>query len=90
MKWIKNDWKNNRFVFIMENINMLANIGQSLYTSLFLPNVNWWIIYGLYTTGSIAGILFSIKRKTMPLLVLNITFTIFNTIGIIKLIAKTF
>lgn len=90
LDWIRNDWKNNRTVFILESINLFANATQSLYVTIFVPSVNWWIVYTLYMTGSVAGILFSIKRKTMPLLILNVFFTISNVIGLAKLLINFF
>ena len=90
VEWVKNDWKNNKFVFLMETTNMLANVLATCYMSIFLPNINWWLLYCLYIIGSISGIIFAFKRKTIPLLILYITFIFFNIVGFARLIHNTF
>lgn len=90
MEWVKNDWKNNRFIFLMETTNMLANILAMSYMSILFPNINWWLLYSFYIVGSTSGIIFALKRKTMPLLILYTTFIFFNIVGVIRLIYSAF
>lgn len=84
LNWLINDWKNNRFLFITENINMVANVFCGIYLAFWSPNINWVLLYVSYIIGSIAGTLFSIKRKTLPLLMVNSVFIITNTYALIK------
>ena len=67
LEWVKNDWANNRFVFIMETINFLAGVLACGYIAISAPNTNWIMAYIFYCINSFSGILFSIKRKSLSL-----------------------
>lgn len=84
LNWLINDWKNNRFLFITENINMITNVFCGIYLAFWSPNINWILLYTSYIIGSISGILFSVRRKTLPLLIVNSVFTITNTYALVK------
>ena len=88
LNWLVNDWKNKRFLFITENINMIANVFCGIYLAFWSPNINWILLYVSYTIGSIAGILFSVRRKTVPLLIVNTVFTITNIFALSKFVFK--
>ena len=83
LEYIKDNWKNNRYLFILDNINMIFGVfaATTLSLSYGKSNTNWFLIYTTYNISSIAGVCYSIKRKTIPLLILNTCYLIANCIG---------
>ena len=86
--WIIYDWKNNRFLFLTESINMITNVFCGFYLAFWSPNINWILLYTSYTIGSIACIMFSIRRKTLQLLIVNSVFVVTNLYALIKFILR--
>ena len=86
INYFKDNWSNSKYLFIMDNVSMVFGVMAATTLTIMSgkDNINWKFIYETYTISSIAGILYSLERKTIPLFILNFCYLIVNFIGLLK------
>ncbi|MDR1494421.1 MAG: hypothetical protein LBI29_00070, partial [Rickettsiales bacterium] len=69
LSWMKDDWRNKKFIFINEVIAFLTGLGAAIYLSVTLPGTNYFLLYTLYTVNAISGMIACAGRRSTPMLV---------------------
>ena len=80
-QWI-DDWKTNKFRFILELVGTLLSMTASILLALSMFNL--FIIYLIWMSGSICLIVSSYMRQSYWVLVLMSFYTLVNIIGLYR------
>ncbi|GHU27070.1 hypothetical protein FACS1894152_3060 [Bacilli bacterium] len=86
LDWIKDDWENRRFIFINEAVAFISGIGASLLMALTVPNVNFLLVYTLYTINAITAMTACICRKSVSMIGLNVVYLVIDIIALYGLL----
>ena len=84
--WIKNDWRSNRFRFIIELIAWAISIGCSITMATTVPNPPLLALYPIWITGCALYAWAAWTRKSFGMLANYLLLTTIDTIGLIRMI----
>ena len=85
-EWIKDDWKSNKFRFVIEVLAWAISIGCSIVMALTVPNPPLIILYPIWITGCAMYAWASYTRKSFGMLANYILLTTIDTIGLIRML----
>ena len=80
----KYDWKNRRWLFWTEMIGTIAAFFGAFGLALFQGQANFLFVYGIFTVGSVSGIISGNVRESGWMVLTSVIFTTINFIGIFK------
>ena len=86
--WIRDDWRSNKFRFIIELLAWAISIGCSLVMALTVPTPPLLILYPIWILGCALYGWAAYTRKSFGMLANYILFTTIDTVGLINMISK--
>ena len=84
--WIRDDWKSNKFRFIVELLAWAISIGCSVTMALTVPNPPLLILYPIWILGCAMYGWAAYTRKSFGMLANYILLTTIDTIGLIRML----
>ena len=85
-EWIKDDWRSNRWRFIVELIAWGISIGCSVTMALTVPNPPLLVLYPIWIIGCALYAWAAYTRKSFGLLANYLLLTTIDTIGLIRML----
>lgn len=85
-EWIKDDWRSNRFRFVIELLAWAISIGCSITMALTVPNPPLLVLYPIWILGCSLYAWASWTRKSFGMLANYILLTTIDTIGLIRML----
>ena len=86
--WIRDDWRSNKFRFIIELLAWAISIGCSLVMALTVPTPPLLILYPIWILGCALYGWAAYTRKSLGMLANYILLTTIDTVGLINMISK--
>jgi len=88
LTWIKDDYKSNRFRFIVELVAWTISIACSIAMAVTVPNPPLVLLYPTWIFGCILYAWASYTRKSFGMLANYILLVSIDSIGLIRMLAK--
>ena len=85
-EWIKDDWKSNKFRFVIEVLAWAISIGCSIVMALTVPNPPLIILYPIWISGCAMYAWASYTRKSFGMLANYILLTAIDSVGLIRML----
>ena len=85
-EWIKDDWRSNRWRFIVELVAWGISIGCSVTMALTVPNPPLLVLYPIWIIGCALYAWAAYTRKSFGLLANYLLLTTIDTIGLIRML----
>lgn len=85
-KWIKDDWRSNKFRFIVELLAWAISIGCSITMALTVPTPPLLILYPIWIFGCSLYAWAAYTRKSFGMLANYILLTTIDTVGLIRMV----
>ena len=85
-EWIKDDWKSNKFRFVIEVLAWAISIGCSIVMAFTVPNPPLIILYPIWITGCAMYAWASYTRKSFGMLANYILLTTIDSVGLIRML----
>ena len=86
LEWIKNDWRSNKFRFIIELLAWAASIGCSITMAITVPNPPLLALYPVWIAGCGMYAWAAYSRKSFGMLVNYILLTAIDTVGLLRML----
>ena len=86
MKWLKDDWKYNRFRLVCETLGSLCFISIYILLAWYGDSASVLTIFMIQIVGSILHIIYAYLRTSINLIVLNSIVIVIAIIGIMRMI----
>lgn len=84
--WIRDDWKSNRFRFVVELLAWATSIGCSITMAVTVPEPPLLVLYPIWISGCAMYAWASYTRKSFGMLANYILLTTIDSIGLIRLL----
>ena len=85
-EWIKNDFRSNRWRFVVELLAWAISIGCSITMALTVPNPPLLVLYPIWISGCAMYAWASYTRKSFGMLANYILLTTIDTVGLIRML----
>ena len=85
-EWIKDDWKSNRFRFLVELIAWAISIGCSITMALTVPNPPLLILYPIWIAGCAMYAWAAHTRKSFGMLANYLLLVTIDTLGLVRML----
>jgi len=85
-EWIKDDWKSNRWRFVIELFAWAISIGCSIAMALTVPNPPLLVLYPIWIIGCALYAWAAYTRKSFGLLANYVLLTTIDTVGLIRML----
>lgn len=86
IEWIKNDWRSNKFRFIIELLAWGASIGCSITMAITVPNPPLLALYPVWIAGCGMYAWAAYSRKSFGMLANYILLTAIDTFGLLRML----
>ena len=86
IEWIKNDWRSNKFRFIIELLAWAASIGCSITMAITVPNPPLLALYPIWIAGCGMYAWAAYSRKSFGMLANYILLTAIDTVGLLRML----
>jgi hypothetical protein len=86
IQWIKDDWRSNKFRFVVELLAWVVSIGCSITMAVTVPNPPLLALYPVWISGCAMYAWAAYTRKSFGMLANYILLTTIDTIGLIRMI----
>ncbi len=86
IEWIKNDWRSNKFRFIIELLAWAASIGCSITMAITVPNPPLLALYPVWIAGCGMYAWAAYSRKSFGMLANYILLTAIDTVGLLRML----
>ena len=84
--WIRDDWKSNKFRFIVELLEWAISIGCSVTMALTVPNPPLLILYPIWILGCAMYGWAAYTRKSFGMVANYVLLTTIDTIGLMRML----
>ena len=84
--WIKDDWRSNKFRFIVELLAWAVSIGCSITMALTVPNPPLLILYPIWIAGCAMYAWAAYTRKSFGMLANYMLLVTIDFIGLIRML----
>jgi hypothetical protein len=84
--WIKDDWKSNKFRFLIEVLAWAISIGCSITMALTVPNPPLLILYPIWIAGCAMYAWASYTRKSFGMLANYLLLVTIDMIGLFRML----
>jgi hypothetical protein len=84
--WIKDDWRSNRFRFVIELLAWAISIGCSITMALTVPSPPLLILYPIWIVGCAMYAWASWTRKSFGMLANYLLLVTIDSVGLIRMI----
>ena len=88
IEWIKDDWRSNKWRFVVELLAWAISIGCSITMAVTVPNPPLLALYPVWISGCIMYAWAAYTRQSFGMLANYILLTSIDTIGLIRLAFK--
>lgn len=85
-EWIRDDWKSNKFRFIIELLAWAISIGCSITMALTVPNPPLLYLYPVWITGCAMYGWAAFTRKSFGMLANYLLLVTIDCIGLIRML----
>ena len=85
-EWIEDDWKSNRWRFVIELFAWAISIGCSITMALTVPHPPLLVLYPIWIVGCALYAWAAYTRKSFGLLANYVLLTTIDTIGLIRML----
>jgi hypothetical protein len=85
-EWIRDDWKSNKFRFVVEVLAWAISVGCSVVMAFTVPNPPLLILYPVWILGCAMYAWASYTRKSFGMLANYILLTTIDTIGLVRML----
>ena len=85
--WIRDDWKSNKFRFVIELLAWAISIGCSVTMAFTVPNPPLLALYPIWILGCAMYAWASYTRKSFGMLANYLLLTTIDTIGLVRMLA---
>lgn len=85
-EWIKNDWKSDKFRFMVEVFAWALSIGCSIVMALTVPNPPLMILYPIWIAGCSMYAWAAWTRRSFGMLANYMLLVTIDSIGLIRMI----
>ena len=86
--WIREDYRSNRFRFVVEVLAWLISIGCALIMALTVPNPPLLLLYVLWIAGCAMYAWAALTRKSFGMLANYVLLTMIDSVGLVRLLAN--
>ena len=86
IQWIKNDWRSNKFRFVIECVAWAISIGCSITMAVTVPNPPLLVLYPIWISGCGLYAWAAWTRKSFGMLANYMLLTTIDTIGLFRMI----
>ena len=84
--WIRDDWKSNKFRFIVELLAWAISIGCSVTMALTVPNPPLLILYPIWILGCSLYLWAAFTRKSFGMVANYLLLTAIDTVGLVRML----
>lgn len=84
--WIRDDWRSNKFRFIIELLAWAISIGCSITMAITVPNPPLLALYPIWILGCAMYAWAAYTRKSFGMLANYILLTTIDTVGLVRMI----
>ena len=84
--WIRDDWKSNRFRFVIELLAWATSIGCSVTMAVTVPDPPLLALYPIWISGCAMYAWASYTRKSFGMLANYILLTTIDSVGLIRML----
>jgi hypothetical protein len=84
--WIKDDWRSNRFRFVIELLAWSISIGCSITMALTVPSPPLLILYPIWIVGCAMYAWASWTRKSFGMLANYLLLVTIDSVGLIRMV----
>ena len=84
--WIRDDWRSNKFRFIIELLAWAISIGCSITMAITVPNPPLLALYPIWITGCAMYAWASYTRKSFGMLANYILLTTIDSVGLVRML----
>jgi len=84
--WIKNDWRSNRYRFVIELLAWAFSIGCSITMALTVPNPPLLILYPIWIIGCAMYAWAAWTRRSSGMLANYLLLVSIDTVGLIRML----
>jgi hypothetical protein len=85
-EWIRDDWKSNKFRFVVEVLAWAISVGCSVVMAFTVPTPPLLILYPVWILGCAMYAWASYTRKSFGMLANYILLTTIDTIGLVRML----
>ena len=86
IEWIKDDWRSNKWRFVVELLAWAVSIGCSITMAVTVPNPPLLALYPVWISGCAMYAWAAYTRKSFGMLANYILLTTIDSIGLIRLL----
>lgn len=87
LRWIKDDWRSDKFRFLIELLAWAVSIGCSITMAVTVPNPPLLLLYPIWIGGCAMYAWASWTRKSFGMLANYILLVSIDTIGLIRMLS---
>ena len=84
--WIKDDWRSNRFRFVIELLAWAISIGCSITMALTVPSPPLLVLYPIWIAGCAMYAWASYTRKSFGMLANYMLLVTIDSVGLIRIV----
>ena len=86
--WIKDDWRSNKWRFIIELLAWAISVGCSITMAVTVPNPPLLALYPVWISGCAMYAWAAYTRKSFGMLANYILLTTIDTVGLIRMLTS--
>jgi hypothetical protein len=86
IRWIKDDWRSNRFRFVVELLAWTISIGCSITMATTVPHPPLMALYPIWILGCSMYAWAAYTRKSFGMLANYILLTTIDTVGLVRML----
>ena len=86
IEWIKDDWRSNKWRFVVELLAWAVSIGCSITMAVTVPNPPLLALYPVWISGCIMYAWAAYTRKSFGMLANYLLLTTIDTIGLVRML----
>lgn len=88
LRWIRDDWRSNKFRFCIELLAWAVSIGCSITMASTVPNPPLLVLYPIWISGCAMYAWAAYTRKSFGMLANYCLLTTIDTIGLIRMLVN--
>jgi hypothetical protein len=88
LRWIKDDWRSNKFRFLVELLAWAISIGCSITMAVTVPNPPLLVLYPIWISGCAMYAWASWTRKSFGMLANYILLVSIDAIGLVRMLVN--
>jgi len=88
INWIENDWRSNRFRFIVELLAWAISIGCSITMAATVPNPPLLALYPIWISGCAMYAWAAYTRKSFGMLANYLLLVTIDSVGLVRMLSN--